>query len=188
MSQERLGGLLSAQLGREQPISGATISRWESNDATPDLATLEALAVVCRVDPGWLAFGERSKAPAPWDRVPTHRLLGHEQRIERELLTESRMLLVEDALRRDKERRDRLFDELRALNEQLREKPSLKGERRAREIVREIDQPGALERLLRDISSDSEDGERDDRERDSEELEGDEEDEGDGGNAHRVER
>jgi transcriptional regulator with XRE-family HTH domain len=65
VSQEALGALVSERLGREQRITGATVSRWESGGAVPDLATVEAIAEVCGVDPGWLAFGEKSAAPAP---------------------------------------------------------------------------------------------------------------------------
>lgn len=65
VSQAAFGALLAARLGRAKDITAATVSRWESGDATPDLATLEAVAELCDIDPGWLAFGAQSQAPAP---------------------------------------------------------------------------------------------------------------------------
>src|SRR5580704_3642526 len=65
VSQEQIGELVGHQLGKTRPITAATISRWESDESTPDLATIAALAAVCHVDPGWLGFGSLSLSPSP---------------------------------------------------------------------------------------------------------------------------
>lgn len=55
---------------KRSDIPAATVSRWEADRAIPDLHTISAIARVARVDPGWLAFGEKSSAPTPLDGVP----------------------------------------------------------------------------------------------------------------------
>jgi transcriptional regulator with XRE-family HTH domain len=65
LSQERLGGLVSRDLSKGAPVTAATVSRWESGDTVPSVTTLAAIARVCGVDPGWLAFGAESAAPGP---------------------------------------------------------------------------------------------------------------------------
>jgi transcriptional regulator with XRE-family HTH domain len=65
LSQERLGGLVSRELSKGAPVTAATVSRWESGDTVPSVTTLAAVARVCGVDPGWLAFGAESAAPGP---------------------------------------------------------------------------------------------------------------------------
>jgi transcriptional regulator with XRE-family HTH domain len=65
LSQERLGVLVSRELSKGAPVTAATVSRWESGDTVPSIATLAAVARVCGVDPGWLAFGAESAAPSP---------------------------------------------------------------------------------------------------------------------------
>jgi transcriptional regulator with XRE-family HTH domain len=63
--QDGFGLLVARRLGREKPITAATVSRWEAGEGVPDLATIQAAAELSGVDPGWLAFGSRSQAPAP---------------------------------------------------------------------------------------------------------------------------
>jgi transcriptional regulator with XRE-family HTH domain len=65
LSQHAVGALVAELLRRRRPITAATVSRWESGDALPSLPTVDAIARACGVDPGWLAFGERSRAPSP---------------------------------------------------------------------------------------------------------------------------
>lgn len=65
LSQERLGALVSRELSKGAPVTAATVSRWESGDTVPSVTTLGAIARVCGVDPGWLAFGAESVAPSP---------------------------------------------------------------------------------------------------------------------------
>ncbi|MGI9079043.1 MAG: hypothetical protein ACR2G6_17195 [Gemmatimonadaceae bacterium] len=72
-TQTEFGLVLAHRLRRERPIPAATVSRWESDSALPDLTTLRAIGQVARVDPGWLAFGADSLAPTPLDRLPEPR-------------------------------------------------------------------------------------------------------------------
>ena len=65
LSQERLGALVSRELSKGAPVTAATVSRWESGDTVPSVTTIAAIARVCGVDPGWLAFGAESAAPSP---------------------------------------------------------------------------------------------------------------------------
>lgn len=47
-------------------VASSTVSRWEADEKKPeDLDTVLGLAKTLKVDPGWLAFGELSSAPAP---------------------------------------------------------------------------------------------------------------------------
>lgn len=62
--QAEVAGLVAKALGNGDPVSPSTVGRWLKG-SVPDLATLEAIAVVCGVDPGWLTFGRASSAPAP---------------------------------------------------------------------------------------------------------------------------
>ncbi len=66
LSQEWLAEAVSKQLGLDTPITQGAVSRWLKGEG-PNITTLGALAVVLEVDPGWLAFGAASKAPAPSD-------------------------------------------------------------------------------------------------------------------------
>ena len=45
-------------------VTGASASRWKTG-SVPDLGVIGALAEICGVDPGWLAFGEQTGAPSP---------------------------------------------------------------------------------------------------------------------------
>ena len=67
VSQEALGARVAQHLNDPRPITGATVSRWETGESVPDLEILGAIGVVCRVDPGWLAFGSETRAPDPRD-------------------------------------------------------------------------------------------------------------------------
>ena len=64
-SQTDLGVLVGRYLGLPKGVTAATVSRWEADQTVPDIETVGAIAAVCNVDPGWLAFGERSRAPGP---------------------------------------------------------------------------------------------------------------------------
>ena len=57
------GQRIGARLMRPA-VSPSTIMEWFAG-VVPDVATLQAVADVCGVDPGWLAFGAASAAPAP---------------------------------------------------------------------------------------------------------------------------
>jgi len=55
---------VSRRLGK--PVGQTTVSRWLSGALVPrDIPKLWALAMALEVDPGWLAFGDESKAPSP---------------------------------------------------------------------------------------------------------------------------
>lgn len=49
---------------KDKPFSASSVSRWKSG-VIPNVVTVAAMARVLHVDPGWLAFGEFSKAPRP---------------------------------------------------------------------------------------------------------------------------
>ena len=57
VSQVELGKLVAKLLRCDQPVSGATVSRWESGEHQPDLSSIAAIAEISGVAPGWLAFG-----------------------------------------------------------------------------------------------------------------------------------
>ena len=69
ISQVDLGVMVARALGEKRAISAATVSRWESGDALPSVPTVAAIAKVCGVDPGWMAFGADSLAPSPRQQV-----------------------------------------------------------------------------------------------------------------------
>jgi transcriptional regulator with XRE-family HTH domain len=69
VSQEQLGAWVGAALNKDQPITPATVSRWEAGLAMPSLETVLAIARMCGVDPGWLAYGSHSRAPSPRERL-----------------------------------------------------------------------------------------------------------------------
>jgi len=51
------------RMGRKRDFPAATVSRWESDLAVPDLVTIGAIGRLAKVDAGWLAFGAASNAP-----------------------------------------------------------------------------------------------------------------------------
>lgn len=57
ISQADFAQLVSDALGREKPLSQTAVSRWLKG-AVPDVDVIEAVAAVCRVRAGWLAFAE----------------------------------------------------------------------------------------------------------------------------------
>ena len=59
-----LGDRVGEILG-EGPINQSKLTRWFNGETEPDLREVRAIAKACGVDPGWLAFGEASQAPAP---------------------------------------------------------------------------------------------------------------------------
>ncbi len=68
ISFEELTRRISKQYG--QKIAGTTVTRWRDG-TEPQRDHCEAAAHVFGVDPGWLMFGEDSKAPAPaWLDAP----------------------------------------------------------------------------------------------------------------------
>ena len=78
--QSRLGRSVSqtwlaTEMGKELgqgPLSQSTLSGYFTGKFQPtDLDRYIALAKVLGVDPGWLAFGEASAAPAPPNPFPT---------------------------------------------------------------------------------------------------------------------
>ncbi len=65
-TQEWLGRQVGRMLPDKAPLSQSAVSRWMKG-SRPDLETIASIAHVLQVDPGWLAFGELSGAPAPED-------------------------------------------------------------------------------------------------------------------------
>lgn len=157
VTQERLGQLVAEHTERAQRITGATVSRWESGESTPDIQTLEAIAVVCSVDPGWLAFGEKSRAPSP---TADARTLSGRVAHERRILEAEHSMRVEDLIRRtaeaDHERTNRLVAELRALGTD----ESRDATRKAKRIMRDLDAPSLVERLHQSLFGDEAEHER----------------------------
>lgn len=66
--RRRVSGVeFARRVGKElksSPPSGSTVGRWKEG-TIPDITTVAAIARACDVDPGWLAFGHLSGAPAP---------------------------------------------------------------------------------------------------------------------------
>lgn len=56
--------------GKVTPLDASTIHRVETAKQEPDSAVVEAMALVCQragvdIDPGWLLFGDATRAPRP---------------------------------------------------------------------------------------------------------------------------
>lgn len=108
-SQAGFGQALAIKMGLSKPVSGATVSRWESGEFEPDLSTLVAIARLSGVDAGWLAFGEYSQAPDP------KKTLGSKAS------DAARAVIESDAARRKEklESKARLLGHLRAVNKAI---------------------------------------------------------------------
>ena len=132
VSQERLGVMAASYLRRDRPITGATVSRWEAGETVPDLETVKAVAVVCGVDPGWLAYGSASNAPAPRDRItdPVLRRL-RARDVGMFLSTEAKESVVRRTLRKSRDWNAKFNKLMRAQRTIRRIKDD--GERKARE-------------------------------------------------------
>lgn len=64
ITQKDLAAFVGQRIGKRGSISQSTASRWFGG-SVPDLRTLLSIAVELEVDPGWLAFGDESRAPVP---------------------------------------------------------------------------------------------------------------------------
>jgi transcriptional regulator with XRE-family HTH domain len=114
-SQADFGRVVAVQLGGSNPISGATVSRWEAGEFQPDLRTLLAIARVAGVDAGWLAFGDASRAPKPAETLQPH-------------LDKALRALLEGTLAREEEklaRMRKLAATLHAVSREAKRKPSV---------------------------------------------------------------
>ena len=75
LNQEELGERVGKAMGRE-PYDQSSVSDWLTNGVVPPVPTVAALAQVCGVDPGWLAFGGGDEVesglvgPTPTRRLP----------------------------------------------------------------------------------------------------------------------
>lgn len=71
VSQKEIALRVSRILGREPPLVGSAVNKWFKDGVIPDVPTMAALAQVLGgtpiCDPGWLAFGDLSRAPTPRD-------------------------------------------------------------------------------------------------------------------------
>lgn len=68
-----LGRRIGVLLGKtNKAVHESAVGRW-GRTAVPDARTVAAIGQACGVDPGWLAFGDASAAPAPatWGLVAT---------------------------------------------------------------------------------------------------------------------
>ncbi len=68
---------VAAETGGES-LTPSSASRWKST-AVPDLSVLGAIAQVCGVHPGWLAFGAEGGPPPDFINLPqasTHLSVG----------------------------------------------------------------------------------------------------------------
>lgn len=63
---------LADALGVSRPL----VTAWEKADAPPPHDRILAIAKLCRVDPGWLAFGEATVAPGPGGGSPGRGITG----------------------------------------------------------------------------------------------------------------
>ncbi len=164
ISQAELGLLVGRHLGAAKGITGATVSRWEAEESVPDLATVGAIAVVCQVDPGWLAYGNLSKAPAPWAQDDPRRRMVRERRIVDEQHWLMMQELLDKAVQEHRERDAKLHARLWAvLDSDAPESRQL-----SREIIAEMDAPGPLDRFQRMRMTEQEIEEADERERERE--------------------
>jgi hypothetical protein len=133
VSQEALGGRVAHHLNDPRPVAGATVSRWETGESVPDLETLAAIGAVCRVDPGWIAFGSASNAADPRDAIIKGGLGGqsHARAIDFEILEVEASRLIEEKERNEDADRERLrgFAKARRLIEQIENSAERKARR-----------------------------------------------------------
>jgi transcriptional regulator with XRE-family HTH domain len=156
LSQEEFGRIVAVHMDREKALTGATISRWESGEALPDLPTLRAIASLVDFDPGWLAFGSSTEA-----RGPTERRLAENQakRDARERERTTTRAATEALINRAAAESHALHERL---TNELREKLGVdtpEARRRCREIVREMDGPTPLDILARTLFMSEEEAE-----------------------------
>ena len=71
IENSEIGRRVAEKMGREEPYRSQSVGRW-LEESEPGLDVIVGLAEVLGVDPGWLAFGEASKAPAPSGYDATH--------------------------------------------------------------------------------------------------------------------
>lgn len=69
VTQLEVGQAVAVMLGRGE-ITSAVVSRYFTGKREMDLVEIAAYAKVLGVDPGWLAFGTDSEAPAPEGWTP----------------------------------------------------------------------------------------------------------------------
>lgn len=67
LSQAWVADQLGKVMGKREGYSPSAVSRWMGGQEPGELETIIGLAQVLEVDPGWLAFGDASRAPAPSD-------------------------------------------------------------------------------------------------------------------------
>lgn len=74
LTQEWLAVEVSRLIKRRDDYSQGAISKWMSG-TVPPVDVIQAIARIMSVppklvvDPGWLAYGPASQAPAPWDPI-----------------------------------------------------------------------------------------------------------------------
>jgi transcriptional regulator with XRE-family HTH domain len=74
-----IGRRVGEMLRRDKPFNPSAANKWFNEGSVPDVGTIAALATVLQVDPGWLAFGDASQAPAPMLGLPSDYTTSHEQ-------------------------------------------------------------------------------------------------------------
>ena len=65
LSFREIGELVASAMGREEPFRYQTVAQWfGGREPESFVATVEALASILKVDPGWLGFGGGPVLPA----------------------------------------------------------------------------------------------------------------------------
>lgn len=64
VKQEEFAQAVSLELGKRPAYSGSAVGKWLAGIA-PDIETIAAVATVCTVRPGWLAFAEEPMVGTP---------------------------------------------------------------------------------------------------------------------------
>lgn len=65
VSYEEIADAVAERTGRKPAHRPTSVGRWFKGESVPDVPSIWALANFFGVDPGWLAFGDASDAPAP---------------------------------------------------------------------------------------------------------------------------